>query len=412
MPARVGQVSVPTPRSQDKGHGAARMAMGTPPTIQLAPFSQSIVAPFAAFKLDTPRSARSSRAPGEGVSPRLSPRASRPSTAASRPGTSSSARSSNRLLEYGQKHLFSPSQQHSRFSGGAGRQVISPFATFRDLMPPPISIAVSSGDAVENDLMPPVHEQPSSPRAGQLRQATYSSEPTGPCLSFFQQLGPLRRPVPSADAANSAGAGGQMPAPGLTHSIVLSQTVKSATAASTANVGDGHEVRPASAIDRDRYRHAGGLYGPLVASPPAPRPISRSAPSSRRATASPRVAGPQGDTTHPQSPRRDAGARVLPASSSTFYQSSSLAESSWADRHRPATAGVIVRTQGGRGGGMSDGTPPRPLTSSGGRYQLAACPPAANGSVPPLNMTPSTLGLNSESAIGGSFSPANAEHVG
>ena len=88
---------------------AARMAMGTPPTIQLAPFSQSIVAPFAAFKLDTPRSARSSRAPGEGVSPRLSPRASRPSTAASRPGTSSSARSSNRLLEYGQKHLFSPS---------------------------------------------------------------------------------------------------------------------------------------------------------------------------------------------------------------------------------------------------------------------------------------------------------------
>jgi hypothetical protein len=205
MPARVGQVSVPTPRSQDKGHGAARMAMGMPPTIQLAPFSQSIVAPFAAFKLDTPRSARSSRAPGEGVSPRLSPRASRPSTAASRPGTSSSARSSNRLLEHGQKHLFSPSQQHSRFSGGAGRQVISPFATFRDLMPPPISIAVSSGDAVENDLMPPVHEQPSSPRAGQLRQATYSSEPTGPCLSFFQQLGPLRRPVPSADAANSAG---------------------------------------------------------------------------------------------------------------------------------------------------------------------------------------------------------------
>ena len=196
-----------------------------------------------------------------------------------------------------------------------------------------------------------------------------------------------------------------MPAPGLTHSIVLSQTVKSATAASTANVGDGHEVRPASAIDRDRYRHAGGLYGPLVASPPAPRPISRSAPSSRRATASPRVAGPQGDTTHPQSPRRDAGARVLPASSSTFYQSSSLAESSWADRHRPATAGVIVRTQGGRGGGMSDGTPPRPLTSSGGRYQLAACPPAASGSVPPLNMTPSTLGLNSESAIGGSFAP-------
>ena len=195
-----------------------------------------------------------------------------------------------------------------------------------------------------------------------------------------------------------------MPAPGLTHSIVLSQTVKSATAASTANVGDGHEVRPASAIDRDRYRHAGGLYGPLVASPPAPRPISRSAPSSRRATASPRVAGPQGDTTHPQSPRRDAGARVLPASSSTFYQSSSLAESSWADRHRPATAGVIVRTQGGRGGGMSDGTPPRPLTS-GGRYQLAACPPAASGSVPPLNMTPSTLGLNSESAIGGSFAP-------